>query len=202
MDKKEKLKISLPIIVEGKYDKVRLLSVCDAHIIVTDGFGIFRETEKKALLRRLCEKSKVIVLTDADGGGLVIRSYLKKILPPDRVINLYIPPIEGKERRKDERSKEGLLGVEGMENELLYSLLAPYGGDEPLTGEKSPVTKAEMYADGLFGRDMSAVLRERLLKELNLPKNLSSNALVEAINMLSLRGEYDKFIERTCEKND
>jgi ribonuclease M5 len=198
----EKLKIFLPIIVEGKYDKARLMSVCDAHIIVTDGFGIFRENEKKALLRRLCEKSKVIVLTDADGGGLVIRSHLKKILPPDRVINLYIPPIEGKERRKEERSKEGLLGVEGMENDLLYSILEPYSGEALPERENDPVTKSEMYSDGLFGRDRSAYLRQKLLFELNLPKNLSSNALVEAINMLSLRGEYDKFIERTCKEND
>lgn len=199
---REKLKIQLPIIVEGKYDKARLQSVCDAHIIVTDGFCIFRENEKKALLRRLCEKSPVIVLTDADGGGLVIRSYLKKILPPDRVINLYIPPIEGKERRKEERSKEGLLGVEGMQGHLLRSILEPYGGSCLPTGGENPVSKAEMYADGLFGRDGSAQLRQKLLDELKLPKNLSSNALVEAINMLALRAQYDKFIERTCKEND
>ena len=202
MDNNEKLKIDLPIIVEGKYDKARLQSVCDAHIIVTDGFGIFRESEKKELLRRLCEKSKVIVLTDADGGGLVIRSHLKKILPPDRVINLYIPPIEGKERRKEERSKEGLLGVEGMENDLLYSLLEPYSGEALPERENDPVTKSEMYADGLFGRDGSAELRQRLLCALSLPKNLSANALVEAINMLCLRAEYDKFIKETSKEND
>jgi ribonuclease M5 len=123
-------------------------------------------------------------------------------LPPDRVINLYIPPIEGKERRKEERSKEGLLGVEGMETDLLYSLLEPYSGEALPERESDPITKSEMYADGLFGRDRSAYLRQKLLFELNLPKNLSSNALVEAINMLSLRGEYDKFIERTCKEND
>lgn len=200
MDNNEKLKIDLPIIVEGKYDKARLQSVCDAHIIVTDGFGIFRESEKKELLRRLCEKSKVIVLTDADGGGLVIRAHLKSILPADRVINLYIPPVEGKEKRKPERSKEGLLGVEGMQGGILRSILEPYASSAPPTTESEPVSKSKMYADGLFGRDGSAELRQRLLCALSLPKNLSANALVEAINMLCLRAEYDKFIKETSKE--
>ena len=117
----EKIKISLPVIVEGKYDKIKLSSIIDARIITTGGFGIFNSEEKKTLIKRLCENG-VILLCDSDGAGKVIRSYIKSFLPPEKVINLYIPKIEGKEKRKREGSKEGTLGVEGINADILRDL--------------------------------------------------------------------------------
>ena len=117
-----KLNIVYPIIVEGKYDRQRILSVCEATVLTTDGFGIFKKNEKLALFRRLGERSPLIILTDSDGAGRLIRSHLCSAIPKDRLIQLYIPRIEGKEKRKSEPSAEGMLGVEGMERELLYKL--------------------------------------------------------------------------------
>lgn len=196
---KERLHITLPVIVEGRYDKARLQAVTDAHIITTEGFGIFRETEKKQLIRRLAGNGGVIVLTDSDGAGLLIRSYLKRILPQGSVHNVYIPQTEGKERRKTSPSKEGLLGVEGTECEILYDLLAPFSDEHCGNGgtvSNIPLTKAEFYADGFSGGSGSSERRTALCEYLSLPKNLSANALLEAINMLGLRGDYEKFTDR------
>ena len=126
MEIKEKLKIPYPILVEGKYDRLRLLSVLDAQIITTDGFGIFNKKEKTALLRALAKAGQIIVLTDSDGAGKLIRSHVSCCLPKESIINLYTPEIFGKEKRKAEPSAEGKLGVEGMERELLYNLFLPY----------------------------------------------------------------------------
>ena len=122
----DKLKIPYPIIVEGKYDKQKLSLICEGLIIKTDGFGVFKASEKAALIRTLANKTPLIVLTDSDGGGRVIRSHVSSLVPRDKLIQLYIPRIEGKEKRKSEPSKEGLIGVEGMETELLYGLLRPF----------------------------------------------------------------------------
>ena len=126
MNNERKLIIPYPIIVEGKYDRLRLLSVCDAHILTTDGFGIFKKNEKLALFRRLSRQTPVILLTDSDGAGKLIRSHLTGAIPKDRLIQLYIPKIKGKEKRKDAPSAEGTLGVEGMERQLLFDLLSPF----------------------------------------------------------------------------
>ena len=127
------LEISRPIIVEGKYDKIKLSQIVKAHIVTTDGFGIFSKSQKTALIRRLAENGGVIVLTDSDGAGLVIRNYLRNLLPPDKIIHLYTPRVKGKEKRKSEPSKEGILGVEGMELAWLEKALAPFadGGARP-----------------------------------------------------------------------
>ena len=176
-----KLKIDLPVIVEGKYDRLRLLSVCDANIITTDGFAIFKKSEKLALIRALSEKSTIIVLTDSDGAGKVIRSHLTSAIPPERLIQLYIPKIEGKERRKSEPSKEGSLGVEGMTREILFEILSPYAaGNEKSHGE--PIKKADFYADGLSGRQNSAEKRDVLAKKLKLPPGMTPNALLRPQN--------------------
>ncbi len=190
----QKLMIDRPIVVEGKYDKIKLAAVCEAQILTTDGFGIFASEEKKALFRRLAMPRGLIVLTDSDGAGLVIRNYFNKILPKEKLIHLYVPKIEGKEKRKKLPSKEGVLGVEGMEAELLRSLLAPYTADSvpsPIT----PVTKAEFYADGYSGGDGSAAKRAALAKQLGLPDNLSSNALLAAINLLGGRALLDSILK-------
>ena len=126
MSELTRLTIPYPIIVEGKYDRLRLLSVVNATVLTTDGFGIFQKKERLALFRRLGERSRIIVLTDSDGAGKLIRSHLTGAISPDRIIQLYIPQIEGKEKRKSVPSAEGTLGVEGMERELLYELLKPF----------------------------------------------------------------------------
>ncbi|MGM9632185.1 MAG: DUF4093 domain-containing protein [Eubacteriales bacterium] len=140
----KKLKLAYPVIVEGKYDRLKLLAVCEGLIIKTDGFGVFKRSELASLIRALAKASPVIVLTDSDGGGKVIRSHISSLVPKDRLIQLYIPKIEGKEKRKSEPSKEGTLGVEGMENELIYKLLLPFSSDfESENGENSEKTGVE-----------------------------------------------------------
>ncbi len=192
----DKLKISLPIIVEGKYDKIKIASIANAQIIVTNGFGVFSSDEKKALIRRLAEPNGVIVLTDSDGAGLVIRNYFNSILKKEKVHHLYIPKVEGKEKRKKAPSKAGTLGVEGMEAEVLRKILAPFSTDsEGYTNKMPELTKAELFAAGLSGGSGSALKRQRLCKALELPDNLSANALLEAINMLGEREKYEAFLK-------
>ena len=190
----EKLKISRVIVVEGKYDKIKLSSIVDGMIVVTDGFGIFKDKEKKALLGLLAEKRGLIVLSDSDSAGRIIRNHLYSFIPKDKIIDLYIPQIEGKERRKDAPSKEGTLGVEGMESALLRDLLAPYadGNGEPgKSGERAEITKMTLYNDGFVGAPDSAARREKLLAALGLPKSMSTGALIRAINLLGGEELYD-----------
>lgn len=187
----DKLKLSEVVLVEGKYDKIKLDSLLDATILTTDGFGIFKEREKRALLSRLAAERGLIVVTDSDGAGLVIRNYITSILPKSQVKHLYIPQIQGKESRKAVPSKEGTLGVEGMEADLLRALFAPFA-----TGSKPPewetVTKFDLYADGLSGGVGSEGRRQALAKSIDLPAGLSSNALIEAINLLGGRPLYER----------
>lgn len=190
----ERLHIENPIIVEGRYDKARLTSVTDATVIATDGFGIFNAKEKRALLVRIAGEKKIIVLTDSDGAGLVIRNHLRGILPPERIINVYVPQIKGKERRKKTPSKEGFLGVEGMETDLLRNLLAPFAAQGTAKEESAKVTKQDFYADGLSGGKDSAVKRGRLAALLGFPANMSANALLEAINLLYTYDQYKELL--------
>jgi len=195
----DKLKILYPVIVEGKYDKIKLDSIIEANIIMTDGFGIFKKDELKGLLRRLAEKfGKIIVLTDSDGAGRVIRSHIRGILPPDSVIDLYTPDIKGKEKRKTAPSAAGLLGVEGMEAELLRDLFRPFSDSCDIT-PKGNITKLDFYGDGLSGRADAAEKRYRLCRTLGLPREMSANALLSAVNMLYTREEYLSALKKTEE---
>ena len=195
----DKLKIDIPIAVEGKYDKIKVASVADANIITTDGFGVFASEEKAALIRRLAEPRGIIVLTDSDGAGLVIRNYFNRVLPKDKLYHLYIPQIEGKEKRKKTPSKAGTLGVEGMEAELLRSILAPFESGNEVKLNERELTKTDFFADGLSGNDDSANKRARLCRYLSLPDNMSANALLAAINMLGEVGRYEEFIKNDGE---
>lgn len=193
----EKLKIAYPIIVEGKYDKLKLQTICEGLIIKTDGFGVFRAQEKSALIRALAKKSPIIVLTDSDGGGRVIRSHISALVPKDKLIQLYIPKIEGKEKRKSEPSKEGTLGVEGMESSLLYDLLQPFSSteNEEETQKmerigKNPLSKVDFFMDGLTGAENSAQKRDELAKKFGLPPKMTPNALIEALKVISTYEEY------------
>ena len=188
-----KMKIKYPIIVEGKYDKIKLDSLVDGTIITTGGFEIFNSQEKAMLIRRLCEKDKIILLTDSDGGGHLIRSHIKTILPPDKVINLYIPRVEGKEKRKREKSKEGILGVEGIEKETLLKLLEPFS-DAAEGKTTGGITKADLYRWGLSGREDSARARELFLEKIGLPDNMSPNAMLSALNILYSKEELEAML--------
>ena len=188
----EKLHIALPVIVEGKYDKIKLDSVLDATVVTTGGFGIFNSREKKALIRRLC-RNGVILLCDSDGAGKVIRGYLKSLLPPERVYDLYIPKIAGKERRKRVGSKEGTLGVEGMDADLLRALFAPYAADS--LPARTPITKADFYAFGLSGGANAAALRDALATHFDLPGGMTANALIAALALLCSREEFEAAAE-------
>lgn len=204
----EKLKIPYPIVVEGKYDRMKLLAICEGLIIKTDGFGVFKKQEKAALIRALAQKSPIIVLTDSDGGGKVIRSHVSALVPKDRLIQLYIPRIEGKEKRKSESSKEGTLGVEGMENGLLYDLLRPFSDTENTDAAKklaeianNPLSKTDFFIDGLTGGENSTQKRDEIAKKFNLPSGMTANALLEALKVTATYDEYLKAVNRKTESN-
>ena len=194
------LEISRPIIVEGKYDKIKLSRIVRANIVTTDGFGIFSKDQKAALIRRLAEDNGVIVLTDSDGAGLVIRNYLKNLLPSHKIIHLYTPQIKGKEKRKVQPSKAGFLGVEGMDLAWLEQALAPFadGGAKP----RMKLTKADFYALGLSGVPNSEIRRKKLAGLLKLPDNLSSNALLEAICLLITEDEFQRAVKELSKEEN
>ena len=195
---KERLKIPYPVIVEGRYDKLRLESVIEAHIIPTDGFGIFKKEEKASMLRALAEKTPLILLTDSDGAGKLIRSHLTSVLPADRVIQLYVPRIAGKEKRKSEASAEGILGVEGMERTLLYELFAPYANAEAVKSRmaENPLSKTDLFEGGLTGGEGSAQKRDELCTRLGLPTGMTPNALLAALRVLCTYEEYCALVGR------
>lgn len=186
----EKMKIRYPVVVEGRYDELRLQTVMEGQIIRTDGFGIFSKKEKMILLRRLSEKTPLILLTDSDGAGKLIRSHLTSCIPADRLIQLYIPRIPGVEKRKSEPSAEGMLGVEGMEAELLHRLLAPYAGEDPVL-RRGEIEKADFYASGLTGKTDSKARRDKFAEGLGLPAGLTPNALLRAVQVLCTREEFE-----------
>lgn len=198
----DKIKISLPIIVEGKYDKNTLLQIFDTTVIPVGGFGIFNSKEKQSLIRKLAVNG-VIVLTDADGAGKVIRSFLNGIVPKDKIYNLYIPKVAGKEKRKTKGSKEGLLGVEGMSREELIRVLSPFAnkdGESDLPPGKTSemITKIDFYTDKLTGFENSSILRDKVCRYFGLPDGMNSNALLEALNILT---DKDGYAECICEIN-
>ena len=187
----KKLKIDYPIIVEGKYDKIKISSIADACIIATDGFGVFKNSERLAIIRKLSEKSKIILLTDSDGAGKVIRSHITSAIPKDRLIQLYTPQIKGKERRKEHASREGYLGVEGVDAEMLCELLLPFSsGEEEKSAPREEITKADMYAAGLTGASDSAQRRDELAVSVGLPRKMTPNALLAALNVILTKDEF------------
>ena len=178
-----KLHIREIIIVEGRYDKNAVLQVVNATVLETRGFGIFRDPKLRALLVRMAKVHGVVILTDSDGAGFLIRSKLKGMLPPDTVKHAYIPDVYGKERRKATSSREGKLGVEGMPPDVLLKALTDAGAGID-TEPRSVITKADFYEWGLSGRQDSAVRRKELQKKLHLPERLTANALLEICCLL------------------
>lgn len=188
------LHIKQTVIVEGKYDKAKLANIIDAQIITTGGFDIYKDKEKRKLLIKLAKKNGIILLTDSDRAGFKIRGHITGFLPQENVIHLYVPQYKGKESRKEEFSKDGYLGVEGIENEILEKLFLPFASNE----EKKPckITKSEMYELGLFGRKDSSFLRDELCSLLELPFHMSSNALMRALDMMFSREEIYEAVEK------
>ena len=181
-------KIREVIVVEGRYDKNALSQVVDATVITVGGFSVFNDKEKLALLRRLAEQQGLIVLTDSDGAGFVIRNYLKGALPKEKIKQAYIPDIHGKESRKRKAGKEGKLGVEGMRPEVLLEALRRCGAtfldETEASAPVEPITKADLFELGLTGGADSAAKRQALLKKLELPEHLTANAMLEVLNLL------------------
>ncbi len=187
------IKLSSPVIVEGKYDKITLENIIDGLIIPVGGFAIFKDREKCRMIRALAEKQGVIVITDSDSAGNMIRGYIKNIVGDSKITNVYLPQISGKEKRKTRHSKEGFLGVEGMSREIIEEALKKSGvlGKEvPRNGRK--ITKTDMFVAGLSGGENSSEKRRRLLKHLDLPQNLSPNAMLDILNTLMT---YEEFCE-------
>ena len=181
------------IVVEGRYDKNTLSQVVDAVIIETSGFGIFNDAEKRKLLQMMAEARGLIVLTDSDGAGFVIRNYIKGCVDPKLVKHAYIPDIYGKERRKSAPSREGKLGVEGMKPQVLLDALIRAGvtfDDEENKKTAPRISKADMYARGLSGREGSAEKRARLIKQLGLPERLTADGLLDVLNATMSREEF------------
>lgn len=191
------IKLSQVIVVEGRYDKNKVRQLFDATVIDTGGFGVFKDREKLALLRRMAEQRGLVILTDADGGGLVIRSFLKSAVQVGRIWHAYIPPIPGKERRKAQGGKAGLLGVEGVPDQVIIEAVRRSGAldDQPPQRSGEPITKADLYALGLSGGDGSRARRVDLCKRLDLPQNISATSLLEVLNILYTRESLAELIK-------
>ena len=177
------IRVSQAIVVEGRYDKNTLSQVVDATIFETSGFRIMKDKATQALLRKVAEERGLIVFTDSDGGGFVIRNFLKQIIPPQYLLHAYIPDIYGKEKRKSAPGKEGKLGLEGMSREVILAALEKCGANfQP--DAKPAITKQHLFTLGLSGRTNSSTLRKQLLKKLDLPEHMSANAMLQALNVL------------------
>lgn len=188
----EKLYLPYTIVVEGKYDKIKLSSILDAVIIQTDGFAVFKDKEKQALIRKAALTNGIIIATDSDSAGFKLRSFIRSIAKDAVIINLYIPQLEGREKRKITPSKEGFLGVEGIAAEKLRNLFKEYS--RPRKENEKKITKADFFQDGLSGGANSSQRRKKLLKQLDLPVYLSANSLIEVINSFLGYEEYKKII--------
>lgn len=193
----DKLRVREVILVEGRYDKNTLAQVVDGLILTTEGFGIFKDREKAALFRRLARERGAVVLTDSDGAGLVIRGHLKGILPPDKVKMAYIPDIPGKERRKARPGKEGKLGVEGMDPATLRQVLLRAGAtvDDVPSAPEPAFTKATLVELGLSGTRLAKERRRVLQRALDLPENLSANALLDVLNILTTPQQVERLLD-------
>ena len=193
------LKIREAIVLEGRYDKNTLSQIVDAPILETSGFGIFKDKEQMSLLRRVAERRGLIVFTDSDGAGFVIRNHIKSAIPGKYLKHAYIPDVYGKEKRKSTPGKEGKLGVEGLSPEILLDSLRRAGAT--IEGENSPgnkgITKQDLMARGLSGGANASEKRLALLKKLGLPQRMSANAMLQALNLLCSLEELDAILEQT-----
>lgn len=192
----ERLKISRVLVVEGRYDAARLRELVEGTVITTGGFGIFHQREKIALLRRLAAERGLVILTDSDAAGFQIRGFLKGAIPPEQMVQVYIPDVPGKERRKAHPSKEGKLGVEGMDAALLRRILTEAGVTAETTScpPVPGLTKADLYARGLSGGPESAARRDRVLRAAGLPARMTADQMLEMLNLLYPPEERERLL--------
>ncbi len=188
------IKLDLPIIVEGKYDKIKLSSIFDTVILTTEGFGIFKNKEKVQLIKKLSQKNGIIVLTDSDSAGGIIRSYLKNILSEDKIHHIFLPRIKGKEKRKAKASSEGLLGVEGIDKETILKAFERFLPNRTKKS-KAPITTAFLMSQGLSGGEDSRLKRKYLLDRLNLPYCVSTATLKKILSEISDEDEIISIME-------
>lgn len=189
-----KIKLNKAVIVEGRYDKIKLDSMVEALIIPTNGFQIFSDTEMRELIKTLAQTKGIIILTDSDAAGFQIRNYLRGMIPKEQITNVYIPDIFGREKRKNKNSKEGKLGVEGMNVDILHEAFEKAGALADITTENCAdnITKTDLYECGFSGKLNSTEKRHRLCGHLGLPQRLSANALIPILNsMISRRDLFD-----------
>ena len=196
------IKIKEAVIVEGKYDKIKLSGIIDTVIIETDGFAIFKDKEKQNLIRFLSEKRGIIIMTDSDSAGFKIRNFINGITKSENIKNVYIPDIYGKEKRKTESSKEGKLGVEGMQTEIIMTALEKAGVlyDENNKNSGNEITHTDFFEDGVSGGENSSEIRKALAKELELPERISSSSLLKIINSYMTYDEYKEAIKTVQSK--
>lgn len=194
------IRINKIIIVEGKYDKIKLSSFIDAVIVETDGFGIFKDKEKQRFIRKAASEKGVIILTDSDSAGFLIRGFISSIIPSEYITNVYIPDLYGKEKRKETYSKEGKIGVEGVSIEILLDAFKKSGivfeNDESFQAEKKVITAYDLYVDGLCGCADSNAKKSEFLRLLQLPERLSNKAMLKIINSFIGYDEYKKTVGR------
>ena len=194
------IKLKQAVIVEGRYDKIKLKNIIDAPIIETNGFRIFNDKQRQSLIRQIAEKRGILIMTDSDGAGFVIRNFLKGTVDNSKIKNCYIPQLSGKEKRKERGSAEGFLGVEGVPDEVIIEAVRKSGAD--IVGEEAQerkeITKADLYSLGLTGTENSAQKRKQLLDKLNLPGYLSTNAMLTALNCLYSLEEFKNIIGNTA----
>ena len=192
------LHTSKAIIVEGKYDKARLTTVIDALIITTDGFGIFNSKEKQTFIKKIADEKGIIILTDSDAAGFKIRNFLKNIVPESKIVHAYIPDIYGKEKRKDTPSKEGKLGVEGVDNSVLEKALSDSGlfNQTEANSDRRLITTADLFEAGLSGGENSAEKRRALLVSMGLPARLTGKNLLSLLNSFMT---YEDLMKKTSE---
>ncbi len=202
MNSTDKIKIKEAILVEGKYDKITLSQIFDTAIFITDGFGIYGDKKKIAMLKAIAEKNGIIVLTDSDSAGFRIRTYISQCFGNVNINHAYIPEIEGKEKRKDSPSKEGLLGVEGIKKDLLIKAICDVTTSVSVKNEDK-ITKIFLYEVGLSGGKNSGILRKKLLKNLDLPRKMSTNEMLTALNLICTKDELKNAIALlNVHKND
>lgn len=196
------IKIKQAIIVEGKYDKIKLSSILDAVIITTNGYGIFKDKEKLSLIRYYAEKTGIIILTDSDSSGFKIRGYLKGAIPKGSIKHVYIPDIFGKEKRKEKPSAEGKLGVEGIKAEIILEAFRKAGISADESINEPDITSIVFYETGLSGGANSSLLRKKLQKRLGLPELMSSSALMEVLNTMMNASELAETVSQIKEEAD
>lgn len=199
------IKVKEAIIVEGKYDKIKLSNFIDGLIVTTEGFGVFKDKEKQALIRHLAEKRGILILTDSDSAGFVIRNFLKGVVPSEQIKHAFIPDISGKEKRKTKPSKEGKLGVEGISEEIIEKAIISSGAhcssDSGRKKTQKDITKTDLFIYGLSGGENAAEKRSRLKKYLDLPSNMTANMLLDTLNCILTRDEFVSICTKLFDQN-